>query len=116
MSATEDLVARVIAEARERAQDDPGTKTKADFEHHVAVEGMNAAYFRDCAYTVANEGYEVYVGMGQEKLNERRERGDRLWEQVEPGIEAFVQECRSFRYTRYTDSGERLRSYRKVAR
>jgi hypothetical protein len=54
--------------------------------------------------------------MGEAKIAEHKERADRLWEVIRPGLEAFAEECRGARYTMWGESGEHLARIRKVPR
>jgi hypothetical protein len=101
-----DVVRQVISETygvwrwtHREDRDGPEQDDRDAFDFWVATEGDVTA-FRDAFYGVANAVLpQVRPGDGGEALALRTERRDALWDQVEPQLEAYVQECRFARYT-----------------
>jgi len=82
--------------------------TAPEFDHSLFVgDGRAAAAMATAAYLLANEDHpEVQPGDGERVLAERRQRGDALYEQALPQVEAMTARAKRRKYSAWSTAAQ----------
>lgn len=80
--------------------------TAAEFDYSLATGGTDALVaMNNAAYELANQHMPGFQeDEGAEALAERRQRGEDLWRQVRPEVEAMVERSKRMRFTGWSDA------------
>ncbi|MFI7608498.1 hypothetical protein ACIBTV_25560 [Micromonospora sp. NPDC049366] len=98
---------KIAATAIARARTNSGMSTP-EFDFQIAAHGIGGIHspLGSEVYEIANAHMPEAVAGADNRMNEREANHRRLWEALQPELQAYAQRCRERRYTGWSDEAQ----------